>query len=98
MIDLIIFGEVISEIKVIEKNDYYIAKFTVFVEHQPENRIIKRYFQCTAFGEIGKEISKTIKKNDKILGQGYLETGSYKNKEGKKVWTTDIIIQSVEVL
>lgn len=51
---------------------------------------------CIAFGKNGEFAKKYLTKGMKIAVEGHLQTGSYTNKDGDKVYTTDIIVDSHE--
>ena len=51
---------------------------------------------CIAFGKGAEFAEKYLKKGMKICVSGRIQTGSYTNKEGAKVYTTDIIIEQQE--
>ena len=61
-------------------------------EGQPEADFIS----CVAFGKTAEFIDKYFHKGMKMLLEGRIQTGSYTNKEGAKVYTTDVIAESVE--
>jgi single-strand DNA-binding protein len=46
-----------------------------------------------AFGKNGEFIEKHLKKGVKIGLVGRIQTGSYTNKEGRKVYTTDVVVE-----
>lgn len=54
------------------------------------------FINCVAFGKTAEFIEKYAKKGDKFLIEGHIQTGSYTNKEGKKVYTTDVAVESLE--
>ena len=54
------------------------------------------FIPCVAFGKLGEFAEKYLKKGTKILYEGRLQTGSYTDKDGKKVYTTDCIAESIE--
>lgn len=54
------------------------------------------FINCVAFGKIGEFIEKYIHQGTKIAISGRIQTGSYTNKEGQKVYTTDIVIEECE--
>lgn len=64
----------------------------VKTEGQPEADFIS----CVAFGKTADFIGKYFHKGMKMLLDGRIQTGSYTNKEGAKVYTTDVIAESVE--
>lgn len=51
------------------------------------------FFQCTAFSSTAELIAKYFHKGDRILLVGRLEVNEYTNKEGKKVNSTQIIVE-----
>jgi single-strand DNA-binding protein len=54
------------------------------------------FINCIAFGKNGEFAEKYLHKGTKIIVNGHIQTGSYTNKDGKKVYTTDVIIESQE--
>lgn len=50
------------------------------------------YINCVAFGARGEFASKWLKKGTMIAICGHIQTGSYDDKDGRKVYTTDIIV------
>lgn len=54
------------------------------------------FLNCVAFKKSGEFAEKYLRKGIKIIVTGRLETGSYINKEGQKVYTTDIIVEDQE--
>ena len=54
------------------------------------------FINCVAFGKSGEFAEKYLHKGMKIAIVGRLQTGSYTNKEGQKVYTTDIIVEEHE--
>lgn len=51
------------------------------------------FINCIAFGKNGEFAEKYLHKGMKILVEGRIQTGSYTNKEGVKVYTTDVIVE-----
>lgn len=56
------------------------------------------FFNCIAFSKLAETISRYVKKGDLIGIEGRLQTRNYTNKEGKKVYVTEIIVENVEFL
>lgn len=54
------------------------------------------FINCVAFGKNGEFAEKYLYKGIKIAVEGRIQTGSYTNKDGVKVYTTDIIVESTE--
>lgn len=56
----------------------------------------KSYFTCKAFGDVAEEFGKLAKKDATICIKGHLQSGSYTNRDGHKVYTTDIVADSID--
>lgn len=54
------------------------------------------FINCVAFGKSAEFIEKYFKKGMAIGITGRLTTGSYTNKDGQKVYTTDVIVEEAE--
>ena len=54
------------------------------------------FIPCVAFGKTAEVIEKYVVKGTKLLIVGRIQTGSYTNKDGNKVHTTDIMIEEME--
>ena len=54
------------------------------------------FINCVAFGRNGEFAEKYLKKGTKILVEGRIQTGSYTNKDGVKVYTTDVVVENQE--
>lgn len=61
------------------------------------NRRFKRdeadFINCVAFGKQGEFAEKYLKQGTKIVISGRIQTGSYTNRDGVKVYTTDIVVE-----
>lgn len=56
------------------------------------------FFNCVAFGKTAELIGKYVKQGDLIAIDGKLQTRNYTNREGKKVYVTEIVVENVEFL
>ena len=54
------------------------------------------FISCVAFGRSGEFAEKYLKQGTKIVATGRIQTGSYTNKDGNKVYTTDVVIEDQE--
>lgn len=54
------------------------------------------FINCVAFGKQAEFIEKYTYKGIKLLIEGRIQTGSYTNKDGAKVYATDVIVESCE--
>ena len=54
------------------------------------------FINLVAFGKTAETMAKYLKKGSEVLVEGRIQVGSYTNKEGHKVTTTDVIIERFE--
>lgn len=54
------------------------------------------YIHCVAFGRNAEFAEKWFKKGTQIAVEGSIKTGSYTNRDGVKVYTTDIFVEKQE--
>ena len=54
------------------------------------------FISCVAFGRSGEFAEKYLHQGIKIAITGHIQTGSYTNKDGQKVYTTDIVVEEQE--
>lgn len=75
-----------------------IARFTLAVDRRfkKENEQSADFISCVAFGKQGEFVEKYLRQGTKVTLAGRLQTGSYTNKEGMKVYTTDVVVEEVE--
>lgn len=72
-----------------------VAKFSLAVK-RPNGEA--DFINCVAFGTQAETLSKYVKKGGRIGVEGHIQTGSYTNAEGKKVYTTDVMLEKLEFL
>ncbi len=54
------------------------------------------FINCVAFGKSGEFAEKYLHKGTKIAVVGRIQTGSFTNKDGQKVYTTDVVVEEQE--
>ena len=54
------------------------------------------FISCVGFGKTAEFLEKYFRKGQKIGLNGRIQTGSYTNSDGQKVYTTDVVIENVE--
>ena len=74
-----------------------VATFSVAVK-RPFKDNESDFFECVAYSKTAELISKYVKKGDLVGLEGRLQTRNYTNKEGRKVYVTEIIVENVEFL
>ena len=81
------------------ENQIAIARFTLAVDRRKSKNNQDPgadFIGCVAFGRAAEFFEKFIRKGTKILVTGRIQTGSYTNKDGQKVYTTDVVIEDAE--
>lgn len=74
-----------------------VARFTLAVDRRKqEGQQTADFISCVAFGKRAEWFEKWIKKGTKIALTGRIQTGSYTNRDGVKVYTTDVIVEDAE--
>ena len=80
------------------ENSTAVARYTLAVDRRfsknEENST--DFINIVAFGKAGEFAEKYLKKGTKVLVTGRIQTGSYTNKEGQKVYTTDVVAEDQE--
>ena len=54
------------------------------------------FISCVAFGHQAEFAEKYLRKGTKIALTGRIQTGSYTNRDGQKVYTTDVVVEEQE--
>lgn len=75
-----------------------IARFTLAVNrrYNRDGEQQADFISCVAFGKTAEFIEKYFRKGLKIAALGRIRTGSYTNKDGVVIYTTDIVLEEVE--
>ena len=79
-------------------NTTCIARYTLAVDRKfkQEGQPTADFINCIAFGKLGEFAEKYLHKGVKIAVTGRIQTGSYKNKDGNTVYTTDVVVEEQE--
>ena len=75
-----------------------IARFNLAVDRRfkKDGEQSADFISCVAFGKTAEFIEKYVFKGTKIAVEGRIQTGSYTNNDGNKVYTTDVVVEQVE--
>lgn len=75
-----------------------VARFSLAVDRRfkKDGEQTADFISCVAFGKTGEFIEKYGHKGTKFVVEGRIQTGSYTNKDGQKVYTTDVVVEQVE--
>lgn len=80
------------------ENNLAIARYTLAVDRrfQRNNDQSADFISCVAFGRSAEFAEKYLKQGTKICIDGRIQTGSYTNKDGVKVYTTEVVVENQE--
>ena len=77
-----------------------IARYTIAVDRRgrrdSNSDQTADFIPCVAFGRLGEFAEKYLKQGTKIALTGRIQTGSYTNKDGNKVYTTEVVVEEQE--
>lgn len=79
------------------ENSTAVARFTVAVDRKfkKDGEATADFISCVSFGKTAEFIEKYFFKGSRIGLSGRIQTGSYE-KDGKKIYTTDVLVEEVE--
>lgn len=74
------------------------AKYCLAIDRKfkREGEATADFINCVAFAKQGEFAEKYLKQGTQILVKGRIQTGSYINKDGQRVYTTDVIVEEHE--
>lgn len=95
----VLMGRLTRDPEIRVNNDKTVARFSIAVD-----RRFKRdgddqtadFINCVAFGKTAEFVEKYAHKGTKFVVEGRIQTGSYTNKDGVRVYTTDIVVEQLE--
>ena len=76
-----------------------IARYTLAVDRRfrrDNDQQTADFISCVAFGRNGEFAEKYLHQGTKIVAEGRIQTGSYTNKDGNKVYTTEVVVENQE--
>ena len=84
------------------ENSLAIARYTLAVDRRfnrnngGDNQQTADFISCVAFGRSGEFAEKYLRKGTKIAVSGRIQTGSYTNRDGQTVYTTEVVVEDQE--
>ncbi len=85
------------------ENSMAIARYTLAVDRRvrrqdggTQDQQTADFIGCVAFGRSAEFAEKYLHQGTKIAVEGRIQTGSYTNKDGQKVYTTDVVVENQE--
>lgn len=81
-------------------NSMAIARYTLAVDRRfrrnNDGEATADFIGCVAFGRSAEFAEKYFRQGLKVLVTGRIQTGSYTNRDGQKVYTTDVVVEDQE--
>lgn len=96
---VILMGRLSKEPDVKMAGETKIARFTLAVDRKGakvEGKPTADFISCVAFNKTAEVIENYVTKGSKIAVRGRIQTGSYDGSDGKKVYTTDVLVEEME--
>ncbi len=80
------------------ENQLAIARYTLAVDRRfrRDGEQTADFISCVAFGRAAEFAEKYLKQGTRITVSGRIQTGSYTNKDGNKVYTTEVVVDNQE--
>ena len=81
------------------ENSTAVARYTLAVDlrfRRDGDSATADFIGCVAFGRQAEFAEKYLRQGTKIAITGRIQTGSYTNREGQKVYTTDVVVEEQE--
>lgn len=95
----IIIGNIVRDIELRFTNTgKEVANFTVAVSRNYGEKKETDFINCMAWGKIAENMAKFLSKGSKVAVEGRIQVSNYDNKEGLKVYRTEIVADNVEFL
>lgn len=97
MNNVILKGRLTKDPEIRTNGDKSVARLTVAVNRRGVNgQNDSDFIPCVAFGKTAETMSKYLAKGREVVIRGNIRTGSYTNKDGQKVYTTDVWVDEFE--
>ena len=82
------------------ENAMAIARYTLAVDRRGRkdgsSEQTADFISCVSFGKIAEFAERYLRQGTKIVAEGRIQTGSYTNKDGQEVYTTDVVVENCE--
>ena len=81
------------------ENNTCIANYTLAVDRRFKRQGDEQtadFINCVVFGRGAEFAENYLHQGTKIIAEGRIQTGSYTNKDGQKIFTTDVLVESQE--
>lgn len=94
MNSVVLMGRLTREPEIRTSGETTIAKYSLAVDRRKREET--DFINCITFGKGAEFAEKYLHKGMKICVSGRIQTGSYTDKEGRKIYTTDVVVDNQE--
>lgn len=93
-----LMGRLTKDPEIRGEEDKKVSRYSLAVDrkYKRDGEESTDFLNCVCFGKSAEFAEKYLKKGTKIVVIGRIQTGSYTNKDGQKIYTTDIIVEEQE--
>lgn len=94
---VILMGRLTSDPEIrYTQNKLAVARYTLAVDRKGHTENTADFIRCVAFDHAAEFAEKYFKQGTKIIITGHIQTGSYTNKDGQKVYITEVVTEEQE--
>ena len=94
---VILMGRLTSDPEIrYTQNKLAVARYTLAVNRKGHTENTADFIRCVAFDHAAEFAEKYFKQGTKIIITGRIQTGSYTNKDGQKVYITEVVTEEQE--
>ena len=86
------------EISYTQNTNTAVCKFTIAVDRQSKEEKTADFIRIVVWGRQAETCGRYLFKGKQVAVNGRIQTGSYKDRDGKTVYTTDVVANNVEFL
>lgn len=98
MNEVVLIGRTTKDIELrYTQSQTAVARFTLAVDRHDKDKGCD-FISCIAWGKTAENMDKYVSKGNRVAVSGRIQTGSYTNKDGNKVYTTDVVAERVEFI
>lgn len=94
-----LIGNITRDLEVKEFGSTKVLSFSVAVQKRVKDKNTgeygANYINCKAFNKTAEIIAQHFSKGSKIGIEGEIDTGRYEDKDGKTVYTTDVVVRNI---
>ena len=94
----ILIGRLTRDPEIRHSGDTAVARYSLAVDRRfkREGEASADFINCVVFGRGAEFTEKYLRQGSKVAVVGRIQTGSYTNRDGQKVYTTDIVVEEQE--